>query len=206
MGNPEKINLYEQFKSEYKSPKQPTLIETTSANYLTIDGRGEPGGDCFQESVGALYSAAFTIKMTRKANGLGDYVVCKLEGLWWSDKNKEFARVAQKQWQWKLMIRTPDCVTQDDLQRAADAIISKGKSTEGARVMLEPIDEGLCVQLLHIGPYEQEAETVARMDQFMKENALVRNGRHHEIYLSDPRRVPPERLKTILRQPVSKAP
>jgi hypothetical protein len=196
-------DLFKQFKDEYKQPKKPVLIETTPANYLMILGQGAPGGDAFQEAVGALYSMAFTIKMTRKGAGLGDYVVCKLEATWWVGDGNDFAQFPQEQWEWKMMIRTPDCVTQADLEKAQKAVIAKGKGDEVLRVKLEMINEGRCVQMLHVGPYDREGETVAIMQTFVQENALSVNGRHHEIYLSDPRRVPPERLKTILRIPVS---
>ena len=198
----EKIDLFKQCKDDYKSPKKPVLIDTTAAQYLAIEGRGKPGGELFQEYVGALYSMAFTIKMTRKADGRGDYVVCKLESLLWSDDDDDWTKLPMEQWQWQLMIRTPDCVTTKDVERAAEAILKKGKSTSVEKVRMEKMHEGQCVQMLHVGPYDKEGETVAVMRQFMADNDLACNGKHHEIYLSDPRRVPPERLKTILRLPV----
>lgn len=198
----EKIDLFKQFKDEYKQAKKPVLIETTPANYLLIQGQGAPGGDAFQEAVGALYSMAFTIKMTRKASGLGDYAVCKLEATWWAGGSNDFAHLPKEQWEWNMMIRTPDSVTQTDLETAQQAVIAKGKGQEVLRVRLETVHEARCVQMLHVGPYEEEGQTVALMQAFAEENGLTFNGRHHEIYLSDPRRVPPERLKTILRIPV----
>lgn len=198
----EKIDLFKQFKADYKPAKQPTLISTTPARYLSIEGQGEPGGEMFQASVGALYSMAFTIKMTRKAAGLGDYVICKLEALWWSDQGDDFAQLPPGQWQWQLIIRTPDCVTPLDLEGAVAAILKKGKAPGVDRVCMTDLDEGQCLQMIHIGPYEKEHETIAIMQRFMEDNTLVQCGKHHEIYLSDPRRVPPERLKTILRVPV----
>ena len=201
----EKIDLYKQFKSDYKAVSKPLLVDTTPAMYLTIEGAGAPGCELFQKSIEALYSMAFTIKMTRKASNLGDYVVCKLEGIWWSDKTEDLTDLPLDQWQWKLMIRTPDCVTQDDLTKACDAVLAKGKAQQVKNVILEEIAEGLCAQMLHVGPYEQEHKTIEIIRQFISQNQLVASGKHHEIYLSDPRRVPPERLKTILRQPVTKA-
>lgn len=150
-----------------------------------------------------MYSMAFTIKMTREGAGLGDYVVCELEATWWVGDSNDFAQFPQEQWEWPMMIRTPDCVTQADLERAQKAVIEKGKGDEVLRVKLTTINEGRCVQMLHVGSYDREGETVSVMQAFAQENALSANGRHHEIYLSDPRRVPPERLKTILRIPVS---
>lgn len=203
MSQPDKIDLFKQFKDEYKQPKKPVLIETTPAKYLVIQGQGVPGGDAFQEAVGALYSMAFTIKMTRKSAGLGDYVVCKLEATWWVGDSNDFAQFPQEQWEWQMMIRTPDCVTETDLEKAQQAVIAEGKDKAVLCVKLETLHEGRCVQMLHVGPYDREGETVSVMQAFMQEKALCVNGRHHEIYLSDPRRVPPERLKTILRIPVA---
>ncbi len=200
----EKIDLFKQLKTDFKQAKKPVLFKTTSGQYLAINGRGKPGGKSFQQAIEALYSMAFTIKMTRKANGLGDYVVCKLEALWWVDGLEDFSLVDQDLWQWRLMIRTPDCVDDDDLQKAGKALKNKGKAPDVEKIALERIDEGLCVQMLHVGPYDKEFETIAEMKTFMTANNVKANGPHHEIYLSDPRRIEPERLKTILRQPVAK--
>ncbi len=199
-----KIDLFKQYKSEYKASSAPVIIETTAAQYISIDGQGEPGNNSFQDSVGALYSMAFTIKMTRKAANLGDYVICKLECLWWSDDCEDLSQLPMHQWHWKLMIRTPDYVTQKDVEKAAQAILQKGKSPGVAKVKLQHLQEGQCVQMLHLGPYEKEGETIEVMRQYMSDNNLTGNGKHHEIYLSDPRRIPAERLKTILRLPIKK--
>lgn len=198
----EKIDLFKQLKTDYKQAKQPVVFKTTPGQYLTITGRGRPGGESFEKAVAAMYSMAFTIKMTRKASGLGDYVVCKLEALWWVDGYDDFSQVEQDLWQWKLMIRTPDCVVGDDLQAACKALLSKGKASAVEKVILEKVDEGLSVQMLHVGPYDKECETIAEMQTFMAANNLKADGPHHEIYISDPRRIEPERLKTILRRPV----
>ncbi len=202
MSSPEKIDLFRQLKTDFKQAKKPFLLTTTPGQYLAINGQGEPGGPDFQKGVEALYSVAFTTKMTRKANGLGDYVVCKLEALWWVEGEEDLSQVAQDLWQWKVMIRTPDCVGNDDVQKAVTALKEKGRVPALENINLEKIYEGLCVQMLHVGPYDKEHETLAQMNTFMKDNNLVVNGRHHDIYLSDPRRVEPERLKTLLRQPV----
>jgi len=199
----EKIDLYKTFKNEYASPKKPVLIETKPALYLAIAGRGAPGGESFQDSIGALYSIAFTVKMTKKFEGRQDYSVCKLEGQYWCDAmGGDFSSIPKEGWQWVLLIRTPDFITAADLEKAADALEKRGKSPSAREVKLERIDEGRCVQMLHVGPYDREKETVDAMLAFAAEKGLAPHGRHHEIYLSDPRRVPPERLKTILRFPV----
>jgi hypothetical protein len=148
-----------------------------------------------------LYGVAFTIKMTRKFAGKGDYAVCKLEGQWCFES--EPAKLPKDKWKWKLMIRTPDFITESDRKQAVAVLLKKGKSREVEEVKLETIDEGRCVQVLHVGSYDREPETVTIMRDFVEGKGFKLVGPHHEIYLSDPRRVPPERLKTVLRVPVS---
>ena len=202
MKTTQKLDLYQLHKDEYAAPKKPVLLRTKPAQYLAISGQGAPGGERFTACIGALYGMAFTIKMTRKFAGQGDYAVCKLEGQWFFEGDP--ARIPKEQWRWKLMIRTPDFITEADRKPALAALLKKGKSREVEDVKLETMDEGQCVQMLHVGPYEKEGETVALMRSFAESKGFILAGPHHEIYLSDPRRVPPERLKTILRLPVVK--
>jgi len=200
-----KIDLYKLHKEEYVAAKSPVLVTIGEATYLTICGRGAPGGPEFTDKIGALYGAAFTIKMTRKFAGLQDYVVGKLEAQWGLDGlDQDFANAPKDQWNWRLMIRTPSLVGPPELKEAAEKLVKKGKAPCADQVKLETITEGLCVQMLHIGPYEQTARSIAAMKAFAEQQGLISHGRHHEIYLSDPRRVPPEELKTILRCPVRK--
>ncbi len=198
----QKIDLFKTNPREYAMPKKPVLVEISPANYLTISGAGKPGGPEFQACIGALYGAAFTMKMTRKFAGEQDYAVCKLEGQWWAGQDNEFSRVPPEQWRWKLMIRTPDFVKHEELDRAMAVLLKKGKGEEIKRVQLERLEEGPCVQMLHVGPYDKESETITVMKAFAEKQHYAFHGVHHEIYLSDPRRVPAERLKTILREPV----
>jgi hypothetical protein len=201
---PQKIDLYKLHKPDYVTPKKPVLLTIEPASYLAVTGQGAPGSDVFSDRIGALYGAAFTIKMTRKFGGLQDYAVCKLEGQYWCGEcGGDFARVPKEQWKWRLLIRTPEFVTHDELDRAVQALLKKGKSPSVRDVKLETLTEGRCVQMLHVGPYEREPESIALMKACAEEKGLRFNGRHHEIYLSDPRRVAPERLKTILRIPVT---
>jgi hypothetical protein len=202
MPTPDKIDLYKLNRNEYVTPKQPVLIRTKPAHYLAISGQGAPGGDRFSACIGALYALAFTIKMTRKFAGKQDYAVCKLEGQWFFDGDP--AAIPKEQWRWKLLIRTPDFITERDRAQAVATLVKRSKPREVEEVKLEGIVEGPCVQMLHVGPYEREHETVALMRKFAESKGLGFAGVHHEIYLSDPRRVSPERLKTILRQPVSR--
>ncbi len=203
MAPAEKLDLYKKYRKEYSASNMPALIEVKPALYLTVEGQGEPGGPAFQEALGALYAAAYTIKMTKKSAGR-DYKVCGLEGLWWADTpGGDMAMESSAQWHWKLMIRTPDFIKDKDLASAVAAVHKKGKAAPVERVKLERIEEGECVQMLHVGPYSQEEQTITMMQVFAAANDLRFRGPHHEIYLSDPRRVPPERLKTILREPVA---
>lgn len=202
MKTQQKIDLYKLHKAGYAATRKPALVELRPAQYLAIDGQGAPGGNVFTESIGALYGMAYTIKMTRKFSGLQDYGVCKLEGLWWSDSGRCFADLPKAQWQWKLLIRTPDFVAKDDLKKAVVVLLKRGKGEAVKDVRLETIAEGRCVQMLHVGPYDKEPQSIAIMQGFAEQQGLQFRGRHHEIYLSDPRRVAPERLRTILRVPV----
>ncbi len=202
----DKIDLVKLNKEAYSARKKPFLLTIAPAQYLVVEGRGEPGGDAFQSRAGALYATAFTLKFTSKAAGR-DYTVCKLEAQWWADgcDDGNFAAVPREQWRWKLMIRTPDFIGEAELAEAADKIRAKGQVEDVDEVRLERLGEGRCVQALHVGPYEEESRTVALMESFADEQGLAFAGRHHEIYLSDPRRVEPARLRTILRLPVREA-
>lgn len=198
-----KIDLFKELKSEYASPRSPLLVRIGKASYLAVDGKGAPGGEEFQARIGALYGMAYTIKMTRKFEGEQDYGVGKLEAQWWAEKGGDFSRLPKKEWRWKLMIRTPDFVGSAELKRAAETLRKRGKGDSVGEVILETIEEGECVQMLHVGPYEREGESVKIMKKFADSKGRAFRGRHHEIYLSDPRRVAPEKLKTILRIPVT---
>lgn len=198
-----KLDLYKTHKADYAATRKPTLITLKPVTYLAITGKGAPGGPLFTDCIGGLYGMAFTIKMTRKFAGKQDYAICKLEGQWWADsQDPNFAKLPKEQWRWKLLIRTPDFIQQTDLDQAAAVLLKRGKSPQVKQVQLETIDEGPCVQMLHVGPYDKEGETIALMRTFAEARQFAFNGLHHEIYLSDPRRVAPERLKTIVRQPV----
>lgn len=205
MSHTEKIDLFKLHKDQYIAPKQPKLVEIHKAKYLVISGRGEPAGEEFAVKIGALYSVAYTTKMTRKFAGKQDYTICKLECQWWLDgERQDFSTTDPKQWNWKFLIRTPDFVRDNELDTTIETLLKKGKELEVRHVKFESFEEGLCVQMLHVGPYEKENETVVQMEAFAGQQDMEFHGRHHDIYLSDPRRIPPERLKTILRHPVRK--
>ena len=198
MKKTKKLDLYAEYKSEYVTPKSPVLINASPAQYLAITGSGGPGGPVFQKKLGALYNVAFTIKMAKKFAGQ-DYAVTKMEGLWWSDNPTP----GVGPWNWTLLIRIPDFIGPRDLKEAVQKLRDKGKDADVAEVEIKKLKEGRCVQMLHVGPYQKESETIEKMHEFAASQGLAFNGLHHEIYLSDPRRVAAERLRTILRHPVA---
>jgi hypothetical protein len=200
-----KIDLYQRHKADYAAPRIPVLILIRKATYLAIDGRGAPGGPAFADAVGALYGVAFTIAMTRKFAKLQAYAVCKLEGLWWTEDEADFLRVARDDWRWTLMIRTPEFVKETERRAAVATLLKRGKDARVADVRLQSLTEGRSVQMLHVGPYDKEPVSIAAMHAFAASHGLAPTGAHHEIYLSDPRRVAPAKLKTILRLPVRSA-
>jgi hypothetical protein len=176
-----KIDLYKLNKSEYAATRKPAMVEIKPATYLAISGQGAPGGEAFTASIGALYGMAFTIKMTRKFAGKQDYAVCKLEGQWASAAEPNFAKLPPAQWLWKLLIRTPDFFKEEDLRQAVAVLLKRGKGEDVKRVRLESLTEGQCVQMLHVGPYEKECETIAVMKTFAEKKQLEFSGKHHEI-------------------------
>jgi hypothetical protein len=199
-----KLDLLKQHKAEYVTPKRPVLLKVGPAKYLALEGRGAPADVAFQAAVGALYAVAFTIKMTRKAAGKGDYKIAWLEGLWWGpDKREPFAVKSPKDWRWKVLIRTPTFVSARDVAKAQGSLLAKGKVAEVAQVKIETIREGRCVQMLHVGSYASEPATLEAMHDVAEAHGLAFRGVHHEIYLSDPRRVQASKLRTILRHSVA---
>ena len=204
MSTPGRTDLYKQHAQEYTARIKPVLVDVGPANYLAIPGKGPPGGPAFQAALQALYSMAFTIKMTWKFSGKGDYKVCHLEGIFWNDpaNGKKSSKPAKEAWEWKLLIRIPEFITDQQLQDAKKRLEQKKKPPEFNLVNLETISEGKCVQMLHIGPYDQTRKGFEIMRKFASENGVAFHARLHEIYLSDPRRMDPQRLRTILRNPV----
>lgn len=202
---PTKIDLLKEHRGEYVKPKKPVLIDTTPASYLAVDGTGGPGGELFTDRIGALYGMAFTIKFRAKFAGR-DFAVCKLEALYGvgGQVAADFAKLPQEEWNWRMLIRVPDFINDADLEAARAALREKQKPGDFDAVHLATIEEGPCVQVLHVGPYEEEERTVALIDAFCAEEGLKSHLWHHEIYLSDPRRIPPDRLKTIIRHPVTR--
>lgn len=195
-----KIDLFREHRDEYVMPAAPTLVDVRTGSYLAVRGTGRPAGEEFQRAVGALYGTAYTLKFAMKARG-HDFKVSTLEGLW-SAPGAGAAALSQPKdtWRWTVLIRVPDTVTAAAVRDALAALRAKRGPTP--HVALERMREGRSVQVLHIGSYADEPRTLAKMDAFVRERKLRYRGAHHEIYLSDPRRVAPSRIRTILRHPV----
>ena len=200
-----KLDLRKQLKAFYSSSKKPNIVDVPAGKFLTITGRGEPGGEAYQEALNALYSVAYTVKFKAKAAGK-DFVVVTLEGLWWWDEpEKPFEEVPREEWNWKSMIRQPDFIMPEIVEEAKAKARAKKGLKEIDRVVLEEFHEGLSAQIMHIGPFSEEGETIAKLHKFIEEKGYKMRGYHHEIYMSDIRRTAPERWKTIIRQPIEKA-
>lgn len=184
------------------------IVEVPELQYLMVDGHGAPNtSPAFTEAVQALYPVAYTLKFASKHDLGRDHVVMPLEGLWWADDMAAFTTVRDKsRWSWTLMIMVPDWIGQDMFTTAVERVGAKNRPTRLDDVRMESLVEGRCVQTLHVGPFDEEAGVLSTMhDEFIPDNGLRMTGRHHEIYLSDLRRTAPQRLRTILRQPVGPA-
>jgi hypothetical protein len=181
----------------------PQVTDVPDLQYLMIDGHGDPNTPAYGAAVSALYPVAYALKFASKKHLGRDYVVMPLEGLWWADDMGTFTTARDKtRWDWTLMIMVPDWITAEMFGDAVEQVGSKGRRPDEVR--LESLSEGRCVQALHVGSYDDEAELLRYMhDEFVPERGLTMVGKHHEIYLSDARRVEPARLRTILRQPVA---
>lgn len=189
------------------SAKDFSLVEVPELRYLAVDGRGDPNtAAAYTEAVEALYGTAYAVKFASRQDLGRDFVVAPLEGLWRADDPAVFLTRRKEAWEWTMLIAQPEWITAD-MVRAAVAKTEKKKPTAAlASLRLRTIDEGTCVQILHLGSYDDETPVLDRLHRhYMPEHGLTFNGDHHEIYLSDPRRTEPEKLKTVLRQPVRPA-
>lgn len=205
------------FKKEYKEyymPKnKPQIVEIPTMNYIAVRGKGDPNDENgeYKQAIEVLYAVAYTLKMSYKTDykieGFFEYVVPPLEGFWWSEKVGAFDYADKSQLRWISVIRLPDFVTEKDFQWAVETA-SKKKKLDCSAAEFLTINEGLCVQIMHNGSYDDEPATVGLMDKFVAENGCqndISNDRfHHEIYLSDPRKTLPEKWKTVIRHPIRK--
>ncbi|MBE5958374.1 MAG: transcriptional regulator [Lachnospiraceae bacterium] len=205
------------FKKEYKEfylPKnKPEIVNVPKANYIAVRGKGDPNekGGAYKQAISVLYAVAYTLRMSYKTDykieGFFEYVVPPLEGFWWQENIKGVDYTDKASFNWISLIRLPDFVTKKDFEWAVEMATKKKKiDCSGAEFIT--IDEGLCVQIMHIGPFDDEPATVALMDEYLVENGYVNDFTderlHHEIYLSDARKVDPEKWKTVIRHPIKK--
>lgn len=203
-----------EYKEFYQPPKNPSIIDIPQMDYIAVRGKGDPNlpdGE-YKSAIGLLYGIAYTIKMSymgsHKIDGYFPYVVPPLEGLWWQEGGAGIDYSRKENFQWISMIRLPEFVTEEEFNWAVAEATEK-KQTDFSKVEFFPYKEGLCVQCMHIGSYDKEPATLQLMNSFIQKEGYIpdQSGirKHHEIYLSDPRRTKPERLRTVIRQPIRPA-
>lgn len=201
---PEKVDLKQEFKELYSARLEPHLIEVPPLQYLMVDGTGDPNtSEDYRAAVEALYGMAYALKFqSKKDSERGDFVVMPLEGLWWAEDMAEFSVDAKGDWYWTSMILQPSFITQEMLEQARSDMTRKKPVAALAKVRLETLCEGPSAQVLHLGPYSKEGPTIASLHAFISQSGHLLKGKHHEIYMSDPRRGDPAKTRTIIRQPV----
>ena len=204
---PAKIDFKKSMKKLYQpSANEVVIVNVPEMQFLMIDGMGSPGDSQeYQDALAALYPVAFKTKFLSKAKGK-DYVVPPLEGLWWADNMEDYQSGNRDKWKWTMMIRQPDWITETLIEEAIE--ITKKSKTELSKLLdklrFERYNEGQCAQIMHLGPFSEEGPTVDKVHNFIKDQNGKYDGliqKHHEIYLSDPRRAKPENMKTVIRQP-----
>ncbi len=202
----EKLDLKKTLKYLYEpSAKAFSVVDVPLMNFIMIDGHGNPNTSAeYAESLQALYTAAYTLKFKIKKELAVDYPVMASEGLWWTDDMREFSAARKEDWNWTMMIMQPEIVTPQLFAQAVEEGMKKKGNPALSRLRLESYHEGLATQILYFGPYADEGPTIVRLHQHIEESGHVRFGKHHEIYLGDPRRVAPEKLRTVIRQPMRK--
>lgn len=210
----EKLDYKKEYKDLYMPKAKPSVIQVPEMIFAMVDGKGNPneeGGD-YQKALELLYGISFTIKMSKmkhnEPEGYFDYVVPPLEGLWCLEKEKinDFFITDKSAFRWTSMIRQPEFVTEQVFQWAVNQLKNKKPELDTSKIRYEKMKEGLCVQMMHIGPYDNEPKTIQAIEDFIQENGYANDisnqRRHHEIYLGDPRKTKPENLKTVIRIPV----
>lgn len=201
----EKLDLKKQWKHLYQPPLgEITTVTVPPLTYLMVDGEGDPNkSKSFEQAVDALYSLSYTLKFTLKKSPRAiDYGVMPLEGLWWADDPRVFMQVDKSAWKWTAMILQPEFITRANIEAGFDEVRKKKNPAALDRVRFETLDEGESVQTLYLGPFSEEGPVIQLMHDAIHAAGKQINGKHHEIYLSDPRRTAPAKLRTILRQPM----
>ncbi len=200
----EKVDFKKELKYLYRpSPKAPVVVDVPELNFLMVDGNGDPNtAKEYRDAIEVLYSVSYPLKFALKKAGILDYIVMPLEGLWWVEGIEVFDAEKKEKWQWTSMIMQPEQVTPELVTDTLDQALKKKDLAAAPKLRLESYHEGLSVQIMHIGPWSEEAPTIERLHGFAEEEGYRLRGKHHEIYLGDPRRTSPEKLKTVIRQPV----
>lgn len=190
----------------YRATTKPQLVQVPALRFLCLDGHGDPNtSQAYAAAVQALYSVSYAAKFAVKKAGGPESKVSPLEGLWWAADMSTFLTGDKSEWDWTMMIRQPDAVTGDLVARLADEVAANKSMPVAKELRLISFEEGAAAQVLHVGPYDTEGPTIARLHEFIQSHGFTLDGRHHEIYLGDPRRSAPERLRTIIRQPYAAA-
>jgi len=216
----ETLDFKKEYKNLYQPKTVPMIVDVPKMNFIMIDGKGNPNDESgeYAKAVELLYGLSYAIKMSDKSGNAPvdffEYVVPPLEGLWWTETDRPFDTSQKDKLIWTVMIRQPEFVTGEVFQWAVDALKKKKPNLDTSKARLEEFTEGLCVQMMHIGPYDSEVVTVKVIDDFTASSGYVNaisevlpDGsirRHHEIYLNDPRKVAPEKMKTVVRHPIRK--
>ena len=187
----------------YNPPREVVLIDVPEMNFLMIDGVGDPNtSQEYKDAIEALYAVSYALKFMVKKIKAIDYVVAPREGLWWTDEPSQFSMRNKDMWKWTSMIMQPEYITNALFDKAYAEIERKKNLSALSKIRFESWREGLSVQIMHVGPYSAEGPTIKKLHNFIKENGYELRGKQHEIYLSDPRKSAPEKLKTVIRQPV----
>ena len=183
---------------------EPSIVEVPAFRFLMVDGRGDPNtSQDFQAAIQALFALSYGVHFDLKKSGV-DSRVRPLEALWWATSNHDIMRVDMAAWRWTAMIMQPDELTPSRLEKVREEAQRKKPNATLGKVRLETFEEGMAAQVMHIGPYEAEKPTIEKLRAFIEDEGYRSRGRHHEIYLGDPRRAAPDKLKTIIRQPIAR--
>ncbi|MHA1729768.1 MAG: GyrI-like domain-containing protein [Promethearchaeota archaeon] len=201
-----KIDYKKQFPKLYKpSAKEPSILMIPEMNFFMVDGKGDPNtAQEYQDAIETLYSVSYALKMKiiKKQTPDKDYVVPPLEGLWHIPKMENWSMDGKEMWEWTMMMRIPDFVIEPNIKKAMKILKETKNPVSLPKLRYEKYNEGLVLQIMYFGPYDDEPPIIAKLHKFAEDNGYILDGKHHEIYLNDPRRTKPERLKTVLRQSI----
>jgi len=203
-----KIDLKKEMKQLYTAGKEPAIVTVPEMTFVAYDGQGDPNTSKeYQDSMGVIFGLAYTIKFMCKemdTSKVVDFVVMPLEGLWWTDDMSDFSVANKEKWKWTVMIALPDYIDIEIFNEAKKRLFAKKEQSNIGKARLEKYEDGLSAQILHLGPYAEEPPTIEKLHRFIKEQGYRMHKKHREIYFNSPQRVAPEKLKTIIRQPITK--